>query len=274
MNDNISGFFFAKLLIAICVWTTYTIIDAEPLEGDRVKYAKIYDQNFVVALARINSDKSRVSNVFCTGALISPALILTNEHCIRKKAPENVVAYIGSVILNEALEYSICKWKSYHDWRNNEQLITPADYGLHDLAIAKLCINVDPSVSRPGLFSWIKYNQVEKSSFTMIGWGTVESGFSSEFMREAKVKMYDQEKCVRITNMRSTANHKFFCTSATPAVLAGDGDSGGPLLDSDMKIVGVTSATWVIPRSIKDSLNLHANVTYYKDFITSMISEY
>ncbi|KAJ8664489.1 hypothetical protein QAD02_006151 [Eretmocerus hayati] len=259
-------------LIALCICSC--IPKTECLTGNNVQYVKSKDLNFVAALAYVDKYKIRVFNVFCSGVLINEQHVITNEHCIRYKKPEDAVAYLGSFDLNEAQEFKICDWISYTDWLGTK-VSEPKSLEFDDIAIIQLCDSVDTKIISPAKPLWTTYNYLqEKTGVTMAGWGLVEHDFASQYMRKATLNVVDQSRCEQQTQMRSIAVGRYFCTKVKPYVVGSGGDSGGPLLIGKNDLVGITAMRHTEHKKFSTTVNLHANLTYYKEFIQDYTNDY
>ncbi|KAJ8664970.1 hypothetical protein QAD02_006632 [Eretmocerus hayati] len=256
---------FLVLLLLSCA-----LVSSVPLDGENVKYVQSMELNFVAALAHVNENFSRLQNVFCSGALVSSRHILTNEHCVDRESLDSVVVFMGSFDLDATNSYKLCDWYLYHDWIQKPG--QPLSIEFDDIAIIKLCKEVP---IRPAVISWETYESIQMSTshLIMAGWGLIEDNAMSKFMRRASIQLYDETACHVQTGWRSVARGRYLCTRSYPYILAGDGDSGSPLLDQKNRIVGVTSGVFMRQAMPHKSINMHANVTYYKNFINAILND-
>ncbi|KAJ8673845.1 hypothetical protein QAD02_005107, partial [Eretmocerus hayati] len=255
------------LTVVTCLlFSTPTVIS---LDG-KVSYAESRELDFVAAFAYSHRHIPRVFNVFCSGVLVTRRHVLTNEHCVNDEKLQDFVIYIGSHNLQEAEEHTACDSITYQEYleRTGRQ---PFDLGINDIAIVKLCRSIYSQTLQPPGFSWSTTDTAEECKLTISGWGLARDQRVAR-LQKGTVELIDPIECEKQTKLRAADRRRVLCTTASPFVLGCSGDSGGPILDRENRIAGITTCLFAETEDPDEAMNLHVNVTFYKEFITNVVT--
>ncbi|XP_058793580.1 venom serine protease-like isoform X2 [Phymastichus coffea] len=209
---------------------------AEPIRGENVVAVEEGEFPFVVALiTNTNCD------IICTGVLISERHVLTAAHCFEELQPNNTQVVLGSVDLTIGTRYNVGKWITYDEWAEIEGV--PQSYDSTDIAIIKLCENVDNKVAKPAELSEKTRSEICLQNVTVLGWGQTnpDSNDRPRYLQKASLTVLTSERCEQIVsglmNETITLDDSLFCTKHEPSSKLGD--SGCPILTEKRKVVGI-----------------------------------
>lgn len=207
------------------------------------------------------------SGGLCTATLIAPNLLLTARHCVSPGAGDDHVL-CGASVLGEPYPASAFFATNAPQPREDSPFFKAADVRVpvqgedtcgYDVALIILDQNVPTSISTPAV-PRIDREVVPGETYTAVGYGVNEDGNSTgSRMRLDGLEIACQPgSCgsgVESTEFRGETG---ICS----------GDSGGPALDADGKVVGVVS------RGGPDcSVPVYGTVTAWRDFLTTTARE-
>ncbi|KAF2635171.1 trypsin [Massarina eburnea CBS 473.64] len=179
---------------------------------------------------------------FCGGSLLNANTVITAAHCASASGDGSVAIYIRAGSLNNTYGGVISNVASW--------IVHPEFYRMdYDLSIIKLSTPI-PSC---GDISYVKlptsdYDPEAGSIVSVAGWGTTNSddGILSNYLRKVDVHVISRETCeadYAVTKENITA--QMMCAGEKAGGKDScEGDSGGPIVDADGVIVGVTSWGW------------------------------
>jgi hypothetical protein len=207
------------------------------------------------------------SGGLCTATLIAPNLLLTARHCVSPGAGDEHVL-CGDSVLGEPYPATAFFATNAPQPREDSQFFKAADVRVpvqgedtcgYDVALIILDQNVPSSISTPAV-PRIDREVVPGETYTAVGYGVNEDGNStgSRMQRGGLEIACQPGSCgsgVESTEFRGETG---ICS----------GDSGGPALDADGKVVGVVS------RGGPDcSVPVYGTVTAWRDFLTKTAQE-
>lgn len=207
------------------------------------------------------------SGGLCTATLIAPNLLLTARHCVSPGAGDDHVL-CGDSVLGEPYPASAFFATNAPQPREDSPFFKAAEVRVpvqgedtcgYDVALIILDQNVPTRISTPAI-PRIDREVVPGESYTAVGYGVNEDGNSTgSRMQLAGLEIACQPgSCgsgVESTEFRGETG---ICS----------GDSGGPALDADGKVVGVVS------RGGPDcSIPVYGTVTAWRDFLTKTAQE-
>ena len=208
-----------------------------------------------------------MSGSLCTATLIAPNLLLTARHCVSPGTGDDHVL-CGDSVLGEPYPASAFFATNAPEPRQDSPFFKAVDVRVpaqggdtcgYDVALIILEQNVPSSISMPAI-PRIDREVVPGESYTAVGYGVNEDGDSTgRRMQRAGLEIAcEPGSCgdgVESTEFRGETG---ICS----------GDSGGPALDADGKVVGVVS------RGGPDcSIPIYGTVTAWRDFLTKTAKE-
>lgn len=176
----------------------------------------------------------------CGGVLIRPKVILTAGHCVTNfedgslKTPETMKVQIGNVIRGQGTRYPV------------EQVVIPEVFSLNssflgDIALLELLVPVNEN--KATLMDDIRLTN--NSLLTAIGWGhTSDLEVLSTSLLQTRLVTLPEESCGTFHQIKDLGEKPIdhFCAGGmNSGADTCRGDSGGPLLEGDFHVVGITS---------------------------------
>jgi V8-like Glu-specific endopeptidase len=177
----------------------------------------------------------------CTATLIAPNLLLTARHCISSGENGNVIcgrAGLGSPVNGASAVFTNDPIPDHHSsmYRGAEVRVPAegSDTCGYDIALVILQSNVSSTVATPAV---PRIDRVAESgeSYTAIGYGVNAEGESNE----GRMSRTDLE--VRCTAGACGRQYQVVPNEFLGETGVCSGDSGGPALDADGKVMGVVS---------------------------------
>ncbi|OXU23972.1 hypothetical protein TSAR_000022 [Trichomalopsis sarcophagae] len=254
------------VLLLQCV-LIYELSHAEPSVGVNVQQLKENKYPFVVSIGD-NRDPDQIKH-FCTGALISNRHVLTSEHCVEDLEYKDIHVLVGSFDLLEGRKIGVKSWLTYDDWADKNGYTS--EFANNDIAVLTLSTEVEGI--NPAVLSNLKNFKLKNTEAIVAGWGVSNSGDIPRFMQTARVRVVPSTECIeriqKVQGKRIILPSKLYlCTAATPYALIQGGDSGGPLFNDKLEIIGVndsSSPKRYRPEQQSDVMNVHVSVDYYRN---------
>ncbi|XP_058797602.1 serine protease 30-like [Phymastichus coffea] len=258
-------------------------IKADPLKGEQIFQADPQDFPFVVSFRQKMLEGLLDSEHFCTGSLITQIHVITAAHCFEERIESEIEAIIvGEYWIRPYVDHGIDYWLIYDSWaRENGKAI---EMPLNDIAIAKLSSPANREHITPVSLTNLNNKQLYGTKAMIIGWKAINEDSLTMVLLQGKVTILCPSKYERllklVANRIIKLNKIYLATFTAPYILASCGDSGGPLLDNNHFLLGVTRSTCPISRWGNFSeefinqykINLHSSVHYYSDFIENVTS--
>jgi hypothetical protein len=207
------------------------------------------------------------SGGLCTATLIAPNLLLTARHCVSPGVGDDHVL-CGESVLGEPYPASAFFATNAPQPREDSTFFKAADVRVpvqgedtcgFDVALIILDQNVPSSVSLPAV-PRIDREVMPGEPYTAVGYGVNEDGNStgSRMQRDGLSIDCQPGSCGSGVESTEFLGETGICS----------GDSGGPALDADGKVVGVVS------RGGPDcSTPIYGTVTAWRDFLTKTANE-
>jgi MYXO-CTERM domain-containing protein len=205
--------------------------------------------------------ESQNSGALCTATLIAPNLLLTARHCVSPGTGDDHVL-CGDSVLGEPYPASAFIATNDAQPRNSSPIFHATDVLVpgvgedtcgYDVALIILKQNVPADISVPAV-PRIDREVQPGESYTAVGYGLNETGNSTGSRMQLAGLSIECEpgSCGEGVESTEFRGEKGICS----------GDSGGPALDADGKVVGVVS------RGGPDcSTPVYSTVTAWHDFI-------
>lgn len=208
----------------------------------------------------------------CGGVLIQPRVILTAGHCVTNlddgslKGPETMQVHVGNIMRGEGRGYPV------------EQVVIPEVFSVNDTFfgdIALLELSVPVYVEKAIIEDVTKIGDV----LTAIGWGfTTDDNVLSTSLLQTLLGRVDTEACRAFHRMKGLGDMPMdhFCAQGmnTEADTC-RGDSGGPLLQGDFHVLGITSYG---PSDATcgqiNSTGVYTSVAFWRPWINDTLSLY
>lgn len=201
----------------------------------------------------------------CTATLIAPNLLLTARHCVSIDVERQVIcgqAGFGATYPPEALHATNApQFRASQSWVGGSAIHVPAegdDTCGFDIALVVLASNVPAAVAKPAV-PRIDREVVEGEPYVAVGYGISDDGRSGSRMVRSGLNIgCDPGSCGFGVQGSEFVGDTGVC----------EGDSGGPALDEDGKVVGVVS------RGAENcSLPIYGSVTAWRDLIFDVAVE-
>lgn len=203
----------------------------------------------------------------CTATLIAPNLLLTARHCVSPGTGDEHVLCGESVLSEPVPAASFIAMNDPHPSENSpvfraSEVRVPGegeDTCGYDIALITLSENVPESVSTPAV-PRIDRAVTPGEKYTAVGYGVDADGDSNG----SRMQLAD----LSVACPPGSCGGRAESTEFLGETGACSGDSGGPALDEDGKVVGVVS------RSGPDcSGPVYGTVTAWRDFIIEVASD-
>ncbi|XP_017493097.1 PREDICTED: chymotrypsin-2-like [Rhagoletis zephyria] len=200
---------------------------------------------------------------FCGGAIISDQFVVTAASCV-SGLQRNLVKVITST--NEwmglAWQYDVEK---IHVHCNFDKPLYS-----NDIALLKLATSIEYDDQTKNITVADEDELEEGETLTMTGWGSsVEGEWYEDELKELKVQYLPYEKCRAAYGNSDDVDMGHLCTNSSVGEGACHGDTGGPLVDSQGRLVGI--GNWGVPcgRGFPD---VFARISYHADWIRTTIN--
>ncbi len=206
---------------------------------------------------------ARDGQLSCTGTLIAPNLLLTARHCVAGQAPQNAT---DECVLGATLPASSFSVKLGAAVQNDGEIMTPDARGLRvftatgspticgfDVALIQLDRKIpNAKIAKVRLTPLTK----GEKGFTAVGYGVNGRTDALPSARLQRTNLViEAVGPVNTTFTRRTGERVAYDVPAndfTTGESTCNGDSGGPLFDASMRIVGVTSRGLPVENSCLD----------------------
>jgi MYXO-CTERM domain-containing protein len=186
----------------------------------------------------------------CSGSLIAPNMVLTAHHCVStiNNMTNGIDCSVTSFAAPDVANNFLVSTKEFismnqADYHTVKEVVVPPDstnttFCGVDQAILILGDNIAPSEAVP-LVPRVDSDVAAKDGYTAIGFGgTIEDGTGAGTRRRLDGLTVDcvGKACAAVYGNQISTTHEFVGDYGTC-----EGDSGGPALDLDNRVVGVTS---------------------------------
>ncbi|XP_058797607.1 uncharacterized protein LOC131667884 [Phymastichus coffea] len=259
----------------------FLCVKADPLVGEHIFPANPHEFPFIVLFKQKSSKERLNSEYFCTGSLITQKHIITVAHCFQHRIQNEIEAiFAGKDWTTSYFSYAIDSWCIYDSWaRANEKTI---EFPINDVAIVKLSLPVRHDGITPAHLTNLNNKQLYGTKAMIVGWVGIYDNSSTMHLLQGKVTIlrpYESEHLLKlVANRKIKVSENYLTTSADPYILSSCGDSGGPLLDKDNILLGVTrgicpTIKWgnFPPEFLKKyKVTVHLSVDYYREFIENV----
>lgn len=176
---------------------------------------------------------------FCGGALLSNQFILTAAHCVINAT--NLTVHLGAWESYNLFEYTR---RTVFAYPNNVIMHPNFDFIMakYDVALIKLQTPIQFTDYIQPIRLMDKYQPLENMDVTVIGNGQVSHNSKWPFstvLQYARLKIISSEKCKK--DFPNILPDHMFCAASVDYRSVNIGDSGGPVVTDDNKLIGVTS---------------------------------
>jgi len=241
--------------------------------SDQVKFTKLAQGSPALANQFPFASSLSVNGVHaCGGILIRPKVILTAGHCVTNfedfsiKDPSTMRVQIGNVVRGEGTEYMV------------QQVVIPEVFNLNDSFLGDIALLELSSASNQSeaLFS---NETTGQTVLTAIGWGyTSETGVLSSSLLQTLLTKLSDDACAEFHKMKGLGEKPIDHFCAGDMNTGADtcrGDSGGPLLEGDFQVVGLTSyGAYDAKCGQVNSTGVYTSVPFWYPWILDTISLY
>lgn len=175
----------------------------------------------------------------CGAVLVDFKVVLTAAHCVTNfqdntlRRPRTMAVYVGNTERGEGSEYLV------------DQVVVPEIFNLEqngflgDIALLELSKSVNKTEAI------ISKEPIDESILTAVGWGyTSENGVLSTWLQHTLLTKLSDEVCDQFHTTKNLGQRPVDHFCAGDMSTGADtcrGDSGGPLLEGDSHLVGLTS---------------------------------
>lgn len=199
----------------------------------------------------------------CGGVIIADQYIMTAASCLAGMNKRNVKAVMSTN------DWTGLAWEYYV-----EEIILHCKFDQplyhNDIALLKLETLVAYDDVTQNITIAALDDLVEGDKLTMYGWGSSEEGGYYEYdLKQLEVSYVPLEKCNSTYQYTSDLDISHLCAVGKVGEGACHGDHGGPLVDSQGRLVGI--GNWGVPcgRGFPD---VFARVSFFYDWIQSTIN--